>query len=162
MNHHVSSHTFALRPMREDDTPALADLHKRAILAAYFPHYAPEAVRDWANSRSPARYLNAQARGERFLVYERDGQPVGFVSWHADELCAMYVDPAYQKQHIGEILTRAAMAQALHDGQPLTWVKAALPARGFYEKMGFTFKTFGTSTVQGHTLEDVLLEYPLP
>lgn len=160
MNHTVLEETYEVRPMREEDTPAMADLHRRAVLEAYLSHYSPEVVADWANSRAPERYLKAQAKGEQFLVYVRDRKVLGFISWHNGELCAMYVDPDYQKQGIGALLATAARFQAAHEGKPLVRVKAALPAQGFYEKIGFVFINYGTSTVQGHTVRDVVMEYP--
>ena len=162
MNQHVSDKTFAIRPMREEDTPLLADLHKRAIRASYPSHYTPEVVEAWANSRDPQKYLKARANGVHFLVYETDAKPVGFISWKEGELCGMYIDPDYQKQGIGSVLTTSAAMLAHLDGESITWVKAALPAQGFYEKLGFVFKEYGTSQIGDHTIRDVLLEYRFP
>ncbi|TKW61566.1 MAG: GNAT family N-acetyltransferase [Blastochloris viridis] len=162
MNQHVSDRSIPVRPFKEEDAPALADLHKRAILATYPSCYTQDVVEAWANSRAPERYLKAQERGEQFLVYELEGKPLGFISWKDGELCAMYVDPDHHKQGIGSLLTSSAAFIALQEGKPLSWVKAALPAQGFYEKMGFVFKEFGTSQIGDHTIQDVLLEYRLP
>ncbi len=151
-----------IRPMQESDCEAMAKLHARAVLAAYPAAYGDEVTRDWAQSRRPERYLKARKGGEQFLVVEQDKQIIGFGSWGFSngELSSMYIDPDYHGQGVGRRLFDDIMKNSRNEAAPVTWVKAALPARGFYEKMGFVFREFGTSTVQGHVIQDVLLEYP--
>lgn len=141
-----------IRDLHEDDCLQLADFHQRAVRTAYPAFYPQHVVDDWAASRTPEGYLRSQAKGETFLVAALGGKPVGFIGWKDGELCGMYVDPDYHGQKIGQRLVASATLQAQTNGAPITFVRAALAAIGFYEKMGFRIVEETTDTVQGHTI----------
>lgn len=77
-------------------------------------------------------------------VYERDGVPLGFLAIQGDFIDRLYVDPAWHRQGIGQVLLMKAR-QLLPKHMWLYTHAENKMARAFYEKNGFVAEKFGVS-----------------
>jgi ribosomal protein S18 acetylase RimI-like enzyme len=146
-----------LRPLDEADIPRLLDI----AVAAWDPIYAsfrtllgPDlfatAFPDWQTDKR--RQIASACRGEHgavVIVAERDGEPVGFISYYLNQTTKIgeignnAVDPQYQGAGIGPRMYDQALAQMREAGMRGARVTTGgdpshAPARRAYEKAGFT------------------------
>jgi len=71
-----------------------------------------------------------------YSVYD-DGFVKGLIHLEGDEIAELYVDPFFERQHIGQSLMTFALGRILH---PRLWVlEGNDDAVRFYRKQGFTF-----------------------
>ena len=71
-----------------------------------------------------------------YRVYD-DGFVKGLVHTKEDQIAEFYVDPFFERQHIGCVMMQDALSRILH---PSLWVlEKNLQAVGFYQKNGFEF-----------------------
>lgn len=125
--------TVAFRPMQAEDAPAIAALHRRAILATGTGIYTEAQLLSWAAGINPERYLRAQAEGETFEIATVDGVVAGFCSHVGNGVIGLYVDPAWQGHGLGGHLLDHAEAAIAARGFAVVVIKGAATARSFYE-----------------------------
>lgn len=109
-------------------------------------------------------YRDAPETLKNVYVYD-DGIVRGMMSWGISpvrwELKELYVDPFFQGQHIGRALLTHFIdsAREQHIPRLTLWVlEKNTPARGFYEKFGFSQN--GGKKLEENT-EEFCLEYEL-
>ena len=125
-----------IRPARAEDLEALAELHHAIWLDAHaaFVGLPPEA-RDLGWYREVIRPTLDHTK-----VGERDGAPIGYVTWLDDLLDDIWVAPWAQGQGIGALLLRdgeEAIRGSGFDEARLECVAANAGARRFYERHGW-------------------------
>jgi GNAT superfamily N-acetyltransferase len=139
-----------IRLATPDDADAIARIH----VASWQHTYAdvlPATFLDSLSTTDDARRWRRMILEQRQLfvyVAERPtGAIVGFAvggpnhlhdKRYAGELQAIYLDPPWERQHIGTDLVRAVASHLAERGMPsmIVWVLAANPARRFYEALG--------------------------
>ena len=125
-----------IRPARAEDLEPLAELHHAIWLDAHagFVGLPPEA-------RDTGWYREVIAPTlDRTKVAERDGAPVGYVTWLDDLLDDIWVAPWAQGQRVGALLLRAGEEMIRRAGfadARLECVAANAGARRFYERHGW-------------------------
>jgi ribosomal protein S18 acetylase RimI-like enzyme len=126
-----------IRPARADDLEALAELHHAIWLDAHaaFVGLPPEA-------RGVAWYREViRPTLDRTMVAEREGAPVGYVTWLDALLDDIWVAPWAQGRGTGALLLRAGEEAIRGNGfaqARLECVAANQGARRFYERHGWT------------------------
>ena len=152
---------FTIRAFHDGDGPALAELHRKSILATSDAFYTSAERTSWAEGISPDGY--SKAIDERLEVaVDREGQPIGFSSHKEEHIVAVYVDPDWQGAGIGSSLLRVVEARISTIGHHVAKVHAALPAIAFYERHGYriveqtSHQTRGGMVLQARRLEKVI------
>ena len=152
----LSSSPVTLRAYRATDLPALLDIAVAAwgpIYALYLDLLGPElfaiVYTDWQTEKR--RQIESACQGEhgaKVIVAERDGQPIGFVSYYINhetgvgEIGNNAVAPQHQGEGVGQRLYEQALAAMRQEGMRCASVDTGLdaahaPARRAYEKAGF-------------------------
>jgi GNAT superfamily N-acetyltransferase len=149
-----------IRPMRPDDATAIHELHGRAVRESCAPLVDPAVVEAWLHSRTPEGYLSAADQGgEHFWVAEDEhGCVIGFASWRDDELVALFVDPDFQRQGLGQRLYAACVTDAHDRGHRLTRLRSTRNAVSFYEALGFRRLEDGWEMKRGQRIPHVKME----
>lgn len=137
--------SVAIRQMRAEDVPRLAEVHARAWQQTYAGMLSAAFLAEvTAEARRPTweRIAGDPVLMARHWVADNDGAVVGFAGMRlvADdavrqqELWGLYLLQSHQKQGLGKALLRAAL-----DGRPASlWVAAEnANAIAFYEHEGF-------------------------
>lgn len=136
----------AIRPAGPDDARVLGALTLRWDLSQ------PHAVRrDDFVGEYAAAWLAAGSNRPAWLAEQPDGNPVGYVmgalvtrlpslrprtrGWL--HLSAVYVDPAWRRQGLGERMLRAVAAWAAEQDLDRIQLNAADEARSLYRRVGF-------------------------
>lgn len=145
-----------IRDVRPEDVETLAEM----AVAAWEPIYANrrrmlgdelfEALHsDWRRRKAQqARSACAAGSRTRVCVAEREGRPVGFITFSADEASRVghientAVHPAFQGRGLGTRMVRHACERLKEQGMRFAMVgtggdEAHAPARRSYEKAGF-------------------------
>jgi putative acetyltransferase len=127
-----------IRPARAEDLDALAELHHAIWLDTHaaIAELSPEGrdVRWYREVIAPTL--------DRTLVAERDGAPIGYVTWLDELLDDIWMAPRAQGQGTGALLLRAgeeAIGANGHAEARLECVAANAGARRFYERHGWRF-----------------------
>jgi putative acetyltransferase len=129
---------FTVRGFEPGDGEAVADLHRRAILATPEEHYTLAERESWAFGLRPDFY--APLNGSVMEVAAReDGRPIAFCHCTRDEIVGLYVDPDWQGRGLGSALLERAEAMIAGRGYHAAKVTATTSARAFYEAHGYTF-----------------------
>lgn len=171
---------FQIRPMQEDDAPAVGQLHVAAWQAAYaglmpaaFLQQMDPALyqRRWAEGY--ARHHADPARGTLLALH--DGQLAGFLSYgpardtaHADwhEIYAINIAPAYWGQGAGHALFHAACPRlrGLGANETYLWVlQDNHRAMAAYTRWGGTVEPEPRKTIEigGVSLPEISVRFRL-
>lgn len=132
---------------RPDDVTALAALHCRVALEAYFYIFPPDAPKPTPELLEPGWHRVIEVGGTTMLVY-RAPDLVGCVAIGASVdvptgwvLSRLYVDQRQWSEGVGSALHDAALAVARRDGARGVnlWVlEGNERGRGFYERRGWS------------------------
>lgn len=126
-----------VRRYRDEDWPAVHEFYAQAfhlmrLGTGCFPDSVPEPPSE------EMRAYWAETAGER-LVYELDGEPVGYAHLEGDMLDAAAVAPERQGEGIGMSLVKYAVDRILAAGHREAGLYCVVgnPARRLYERLGF-------------------------
>jgi putative acetyltransferase len=129
-----------IRPFRDDDAPALAQLFHAAVHGIGALHYTQAQVAAWSPSAAdPARFA-ARGRDGRTLLVAVDGddRPIAYGDVEADgHVDHLYCAPAHAGTGVTAALYGAIEAAARGRGVVRLHVEASEPARRFFLKHGF-------------------------
>ena len=126
-----------LREFRETDLFAVKSLVHRTIAICYPGHYCLEAVRFFANYHDEQAILQ-DAREGCTLVLEKTGRILGTGTLVDDEIKRVFVDPGLQKHGLGRLIMRHIEEKAASLGVGTVRLDASLPAKPFYDGLGYT------------------------
>ena len=149
--------------MRDNDGPAVAELHRASILATSDTVYSAVERMSWAHSISAGGYAKAAVDGEVFEVaFDDRDRPVAFCSRKGDNIAAAYVHPNWQGMGIGSALLGRAERALAQAGYATARVHAANTAVSFYEFHGYqTVEAVKHRTGGGLLLNTTRLRKPL-
>jgi GNAT superfamily N-acetyltransferase len=126
----------ALRIFEDTDLFAVKSLVHRTIAVCYPGHYCMEAVRFFANYHAdPA--IAEDAREGCTLVLEKAGRILGTGTLLGDEIKRVFVEPGLQKHGLGRLIMQRLEAQAASLGVVTIRLDASLPAKSFYDRLGY-------------------------
>lgn len=122
-------------------------LIKRNLLEITSNHYPSTYITALMEEFSPTSILR-NARTQRVFVATEGGEVIGtgcLADYGTAETpsyfgTAIFVTPEYQRRGVGGQLMRRVEAQATAMGADRITVRAAVNARGFYEKLGYVYR----------------------
>lgn len=126
-----------LREFRDADLFAVKSLVHRTIAACYPGHYCLEAVRFFGNYHDE-QAIAQDAREGCTLVLDKAGRILGTGTLIGDEIKRVFVDPGLQKHGLGRLLMQRLEEQAAAFGIVTVRLDASLPAKPFYDALGYT------------------------
>ncbi|MCF4098764.1 GNAT family N-acetyltransferase [Maritalea mediterranea] len=157
---------FTLRSWREEDSHAMADLHRRSIFASGEDHYTKEQQESWAHGLTANGYTECAKDGEVYIVaVDETDTPIAFCGYKNSEICGLYVDPAHQGRDIGRRLLFRAFINISQIKPDKITLSASAPAKTFYEKYGYksvgerTYKTRGGIGINVYDMETDQIKY---
>lgn len=157
---------FTLRPWREEDGHAMADLHRRSIFASGDNHYTREQQESWAHGLTANGYTESAKDGEVYIIaVDETDTPLAFCGYKNSEICGLYVDPAQQGRDIGRRLLFRAFINISQLKPDKITLSASAPAKTFYEKYGYksvgkrTYKTRGGIGIDVYDMETDQIQY---
>lgn len=130
----------AIRPYRESDAGALAEVFERAVRGIAARDYSPAQIEAWIGREPRAdRFRARMADGRRCWVATDDEEQVrAFVDLEPDgHIDFLFADPAVAGTGVASQLLDALEAAARRDGIARLYVEASEPARRFFLKRGF-------------------------
>jgi putative acetyltransferase len=130
------SRSFRIRPFRPADGAALADLHRKAILATSDAYYTGPERDSWAAGLKPEFYV-ASEEGSIELAVDPKDRPIAFCQCAGDEVLGLYVHPDWQRYGVGRALMQRAEARMASAGHRAVRVHASNSAVPFYEGLGY-------------------------
>jgi len=132
-----------LREFQASDLFAVKSLVHRTIAVCYPGHYCLEAVRFFANYHSEQAILQ-DAREGVTLVLERTGRILGTGTLVGDEIKRLFIEPGLQRHGLGRLLMQRLEERAASLGIRSVRLDASLPAKAFYDSLGYatTEETF--------------------
>jgi len=126
-----------LREFRETDLFAVRSLVQRTIAVCYPEHYCMEAVRFFANYHNEQAILQ-DTRAGCTLVLNEAGHILGTGTLVGEEIKRVFVEPGLQKHGLGRLIMRHLEEKAALAGVETIRLDASLPARRFYDGLGYT------------------------
>ncbi len=126
----------SIRLFREEDLMALKSMIHRVIATCYPGHYGTEAVRFFLRYHSE-HAIRKDAREGCAVVLDRAGRTIGTGTLVGDEIKRVFVDPVAQRQGIGRRIMRFLEEKARESGITMVRLDASLPAKAFYDKLGY-------------------------
>ncbi len=133
-----------IRPAVASDASGICHVHQRAVRILCRFDYTADQVEGWIGARVPQNYVESMTSGEQLWVAESYGQVVGFAGRKGPEITAVYVDPHYARQGIGQQLLQVVEQSAATGGVPCVYLDASLTAVSFYTNAGYKSVENGT------------------
>ncbi len=136
-----------LREFRGTDLFSVKSLVHRTIAICYPGHYCMEAVRFFANYHNEQAILRDAQEGNT-LVLDRAGRIFGTGTLVGDEIKRVFVEPAMQKHGLGRLIMRQMEEKAASLGIGTIRLDASLPAKPFYDGLGYATIEVASLTVE--------------
>ncbi|MDG5749435.1 GNAT family N-acetyltransferase [Qipengyuania sp. XHP0207] len=131
---------YAIRPFRDDDAEAVADVCAAAIEAIGPRAYSKKQVAAW-RARHPGaqRYRDLAAEGAEIIVAVDDaGNPVAYALLERDgHLDHLYSHPDHTRQGLADQLLAEAEVLARKWGEERLYTEASELARPAFERVGY-------------------------
>jgi putative acetyltransferase len=151
----VAGHT--LRPYREGDAPALADVFFRSVREAALADYSPEQVRAWLPERPRPERMAARAADGRLTLVAEDpsGAVVAYIDLEPDgHIDHLYCLPETVGRGVASMLYLRLEEEARRRGLPELRVEASEGARRLFLRHGFRVLERRVLIRQGVTLHN--------
>lgn len=137
-----------LREFRPADLAAVRELLLETVHVSYAGIYPPSAIRHFAQHHE-AEQIVADAAGGFAVVVERDGQIVGTGTLTGEgKVARVYVRPDVQGRGLGRQIMARLEEQARAAGMGRVFLFASIPARRFYEALGYRLVEAKTATME--------------
>jgi putative acetyltransferase len=130
------SGNFSIRAFRPSDGTALADLHRKAILATPDAYYTRPERESWAAGLKPDFYVPSEG-GSIEVAVDPEDRPVAFCQSAGDAVLGLYVHPDWQRSGVGRALMHRAETRIAAAGHRTVRVHASNSAVPFYEGLGY-------------------------
>ncbi|GHC55177.1 GNAT family N-acetyltransferase [Neogemmobacter tilapiae] len=128
-----------LRQGVADDAFGILEVHRGSILRLGSLAYSEAECLSWAFGLHAKQYVQAmKALGETYWVAEMNGFICGFCSYLGNEVKGLYVHADVARMGIGTRLLEKAETEIFALGHDKIDLTAALSAKGFYRKHGYS------------------------
>jgi ribosomal protein S18 acetylase RimI-like enzyme len=114
----------------------IRQLIHHTIDVSYTPVYPPRAVRFFKDFHSGEKIRERHLKGE-ILVVELEGKAVGTGSIVDADILGVFIHPDFQRRGLGRTLMGELEMKAMANGIGEVVLSVSLPARIFYERLGY-------------------------
>lgn len=133
---------ISIRPYREEDVKAFAEIHYDAVHELAKEYYSEDILEAWSPKVDEERIsrVRESADQETRIMAEADGQPIGLgcIVPQLSELRACYVTSLFTGKGVGRKILQTLENIALNQGCVELSLDSSLNAKDFYEKNGYT------------------------
>ena len=132
--------------------PALCALVQRSVRVSNASAYAPEIIDMICANFEPDKFLERMGSRDVFTAI-RDGEIAGTVSFSLprSKLYSLFIEPHLQRSGTGQRLVHHIEQHAQALGCSFLQLSAAIPARPFYERLGYATIQFEERVDDGST-----------
>jgi len=131
-----------IRPFRPSDLKAVLALIRRTIAISYADCY-PASARRFFRKWHPPRSILKDAAAGTVVVLEHNGRIVATGTLVGDEVGRVFVEPDLQHRGLGRRIMARLEQRAIQLGLKRLELHASLPARAFYDSLGYRCKDIG-------------------
>ena len=128
---HISTRIF-----QPSDLIAVKSLVQITIDTCYSKVYPKEAVQFFKDWHCDEKILKSAKEGYTILLHQ-DTRIVGTGTIVDGEVMRVFVDPAFQRRGFGKLIMRKLEERAVSTGIDLVKLDASLPAKAFYDSLGY-------------------------
>jgi GNAT superfamily N-acetyltransferase len=125
-----------IREFQKADLPALKTLVHKTIATCYPGYYGAEAVRFFIDYHNKEVILRDAQEG-RTVILDKAGRILGTGTLVGEEIKRVFVDPIFQRQGFGRWIMRQLEQAAARQGAAAVKLDASLPAKTFYDRLGY-------------------------
>jgi GNAT superfamily N-acetyltransferase len=141
-----------LRQFRAEDLAAVTALVRRTIDLSYAGIYPPLAIAHFHEHHTDEEITSNAEQGYT-VVAERNGRIVATGTLVGDDVRRVYVEQAWQGRGLGRAIMEELEGRAAEQGAEEVQVYASLPAKPFYEQLGYVVVEEGARDCgEGQTL----------
>ena len=126
-----------MRAFELADGKALADLHRKSILATSTSFYTEAELQSWAAGLGDPGFYAPRDGGVTEVAVAPNGEVVAFCQSTNEEVLGLYVHPDHQRLGAGTALMNRAEARISGAGRTLARVHASISSAPFYERRGY-------------------------
>ncbi len=141
-----------LREFCPDDLTRLLKLIWDTIDVCYRPVYSDEAITHWEDEHNEAEILKDASEGY-ILIAEMDGKMVGTGTFLGKHIKRVYVEPALQGKGLGKMIMTELEIRAKDNGLKEIRLYASVPAKKFYDAIGYNTYSESFIEVKGKRLD---------
>jgi len=155
-----------IRPYRENDARAIAELFHDTVHSVNSRDYTREQLAVWAPHEIDYEHWMRRLRAKKPVVAEINGKIVGFAELDPDgHIDCFYVHKDYQWRKIGQRMLDGIIGNATEMGIRRLYSEVSITAVPFFEKNGFLMIRENTVLRDGVQLRNYIMEkhlHPAP
>ncbi len=125
-----------MRKFKLSDLDTVRDLIHKTIDINYLPFYNAEAIKYFKDYHNIKNILKAAKEGYT-VVLEKGNRIIGTATLIDNYITRVFVNPKFQKQGFGKLLMQKLETKALVAGTRLVKLDSSLPAKKFYDSLGY-------------------------
>ena len=141
-----------LRQFEHSDLEAMLKLIWDTIDVCYRPVYSAEAITHWEDEHNETEILKDAAEGI-ILIAELDGRMIATGTLLAEQIKRVYVVPALQGKGLGKMIMTELEKRAKDNGLKEIRLYASVPAKKFYDTIGYNTFSEAFIEVKGKRLD---------
>jgi GNAT superfamily N-acetyltransferase len=125
-----------IRKFKPSDLDIVRDLIHKTIDISYSEAYNAEAIKYFKDYHNNKNILKAAKEGYT-IVLEKGNRIIGVAALIDGYITRVFVNPKFQKQGLGKLLMQKLETKALSAGTRLVKLDSSLPAKKFYDSLGY-------------------------
>ncbi|MBN1457325.1 MAG: GNAT family N-acetyltransferase [Sedimentisphaerales bacterium] len=147
----MAKNRYKLREFNPDDLIPLLKLIWDTIDVCYRPVYSDEAITHWEDEHNETEILKDASEGI-ILIVELEDKIIGTGTLLAERIKRVYVDPALQGRGLGKMIMAELEKRAGDNGLKEIRLYASVPAKKFYDAIGYNTYSESFLEVKGKRL----------
>ena len=125
-----------MRKFKLSDLDTVRDLIHKTIDINYLPFYNAEAIKYFKDYHNNENILKGTKEGYT-IVLEKSNRIIGTATLIDDYITRVFVNPKFQKKGLGKLLMQKLQTKALSAGIRTVKLDSSLPAKKFYDSLGY-------------------------
>ena len=127
---------ICMRDFKPSDLNTVKNLIESTINFSYPAFYNDEAIAFFKHHHCDEN-ISKDAKEGHTIVLEQNGEIIGTGTILDNEIKRVFIDPAFQKHGFGKLIMHHLETKACAQGIKLVKLDASLPAKKFYDSLGY-------------------------